>query len=70
MKSMHLILLAFKIIWRPQKECCMALKLVWRFVSTVSKEGPGVYKMVLDQRITSSKSNIIDVYREKSRPEN
>ena len=50
----------------------MALKLVWRLVNTVSKEGPEVYRMVLsvDQRITSSKSNIIDVYRKESRPEN
>ena len=53
----------------------MALKLVWRFVSTVSKEGPDVYRMVSsayrgDQRITSSKSDIIDIYREKSRPKN
>jgi hypothetical protein len=30
----------------------------------------GVVCIELDQRITSSKSNIIDVYREKSRPEN
>ena len=51
----------------------MALKLVWRLVNTMSKEGPEVYRMVfcveVDQRITSSKSDIIDVYREKSRPE-
>ena len=52
----------------------MALKLVWRFVSTVSK-GPDVYRMVsscveVDQRITSSKSNIDDIYREKSLHEN
>ena len=48
----------------------MALKLVWRFVSTVSKERPnGVVCVEMDQRITSSKSEIIDVYREKSRPE-
>ena len=47
----------------------MALKLVWRLDSTVSKEGPEVYRMVeLDQIITSSKSDIIDEYREKSRP--
>ena len=30
----------------PRKECCMAFKLVWRLVSTVSKEGPEVYRMV------------------------
>ena len=52
----------------------MALKLVWKLVNTVSKEGPDVYRMVssacrLDQRITSSKSDIIDVHREESQPE-
>jgi hypothetical protein len=47
LKSMHLVLLAFKSSWRPRKECCMALKLVWRFVNTVSKEGPDVYRIVL-----------------------
>ena len=46
LKSMHLVLLAFKSSWRPQKECCMALKLVGRLVNTVSKEGPDVYRMV------------------------
>ena len=46
LNSMHLVLLAFKSSWRPWKECCMALKLVWRFVNTVSKEGPDVYRMV------------------------
>ena len=46
LKSMHLVLLAFKSSWRPQKESCMELKLVWKFVSTVSKEGPDVYRMV------------------------
>ena len=46
LKSMHLVLLAFKSSWRPRKECCMALKLVWRLDSTVSKEGPEVYRMV------------------------
>jgi hypothetical protein len=25
--------LAFKSSWKPQKESCMALKLVWRFVN-------------------------------------
>ena len=42
LNSMHLVLLAFKSSWRPRKECCMALQLVWRFVNycnTVSKEG-------------------------------
>jgi hypothetical protein len=46
LKSMHLVLLAFKSSWSPRKECCMALKLVGRFVSAVSKEGPDVYRMV------------------------
>ena len=46
LKSMHLVLLAFKSSWRPRKESCMALKLVWRFVNTVSKEGPEVSGMV------------------------
>ena len=46
LKSMHLVLLASKSSWRPRKESCMALKLVWRLVSTVSKEGPEVYRMV------------------------
>ena len=46
LKSMHLVLLAFKSSWRPRKEFCMALKLIWRFVNTVSKEGPDVYRMV------------------------
>ena len=75
LKSMHLVLLAFKSSWRPLKESCMALKLIWRLVNTVSKEGPrsiqnGVVCVEVDQRITSSKSDIIDVYREESRPEN
>ena len=43
LKSMHLVLLVFKSNWR---ESCMALKLAWRVVNTVSKEGPGVYRMV------------------------
>ena len=49
----------------------MALKLVWRLINTVSKEGPEVQNgvaCVVDQRVTSSKSDIIDVYREKSHP--
>ena len=52
----------------------MALKLVWRLVNTVSKEGPDVYRVVIcvevDQGNTQSKSDIVDIYREKSRPEN
>ena len=51
LKKIHLVLLAFKNSWRPRKECCMALKLVWRCVSTVSKEGPDVYRMVLSNEI-------------------
>jgi hypothetical protein len=46
LKSMHLVLLVFKSSWRPQKESCMALKLVWRVVNIVSKEGPEVFRMV------------------------
>jgi ABC-type uncharacterized transport system substrate-binding protein len=38
------ILPAFKSSWRPQKECCMALKLVWRFVNTVSKDIIDAYR--------------------------
>ena len=49
LKSMHLVLLAFKSRWGPQKECCMALKLVWMFVNTVFKERPDVYRMVLSE---------------------
>ena len=51
----------------------MAWKLVWRFVDTVSKEGPDVYRMVsseVEQRITCSKSVITVVYREESPPNN
>jgi hypothetical protein len=47
MKSMHLVFLAFKSSWRPLKESCMALKLIWRLVNTVSNEGPEVYRMAL-----------------------
>ena len=50
LKSMHLVLLVFKSSWRPRKECCMALKFIWRFVNTMSKEGPDVYRMVLSVR--------------------
>jgi hypothetical protein len=46
LNSMHLFLLAFKSCWRPRKGIYMSLKLVWRFVSTVAKEGPDVYKIV------------------------
>ena len=40
LKTMHFDVLAFNSSWRLGKECCMVLKLVWRFVSTVSKEEP------------------------------
>ena len=46
LKSMHLVLLAFKSSWRPRKESWMVLKIAWRIVNTVSKEGPEVYRMV------------------------
>ena len=46
LKNMNLVLLAFKSSWRTQKESCMALKLFWRLVTTVSKEEPEVYRMV------------------------
>ena len=46
LKSMHFALLALKGNWRSRKACCMALKLVWRFVKTVSKERPDVCRMV------------------------
>ena len=74
LKSTHLVLLAFKSSWRPRKECCMALKLVWRFVNSVQRRARsvqnGVVCVEVDQRITSSKSNNIDLCSQKSRPEN
>ena len=74
LKSMYLVLLAFKSSWRSRKESCMALKLVWRLVNSVQRRARGIHNGVVcvevDQIITSSKSNIIDVYREESRPEN
>ena len=74
LKSMHLVLLAFKSSWRPRKESCMALKLVWRLVNNVQRRAicmqNGVVCIEVDQGITRSKSDIIDIYREKSRPEN
>ena len=51
LKSMHLVLLAIKSSWRPRKECCMALKLIWRLDSTVSEEGAEVYRMVSDAQM-------------------
>jgi hypothetical protein len=48
----------------------MALKRVWRVVNSVQRRARsiqnGVVCVEVDQRITSSKSNIIDVYREES----
>jgi hypothetical protein len=71
LKSMHLVLLAFKSSWRPRKESSMALKLVWRLVNSVQRRARsiknGVICVEVDQRITSSESGIIDVYREESR---
>ena len=73
LKSMHLVLLAFKSSLRPWKESSMALKPVWRLDNSVQRRARsiqnGVVCVEVDQRITSSKSDIIDVYREKCRPE-
>jgi hypothetical protein len=47
----------------------MVLKLVWRLVNSVQRARSiqnGVVCVEVDQRITRSKSDIIDVYREKS----
>ena len=70
LKSMHLVLLAFKSSWRPRKDCCVALKLVWRFVNSAKRRARciqnGVVCIEVDQRITRSKRDLIDVYREKS----
>ena len=72
LKSMHIVLLAFKRR-RPRKESCMALKLVWRLVNSVQRGAisilNGVVCVEVYQRITSSNSNIIDVYREERWPE-
>ena len=50
------------------------MKLVWRFVNSVQKRARsiqnGVIFVEVEQRFTSSKSDIIDVYREERRPEN
>jgi hypothetical protein len=66
LKSMHLVLLAFKSSWRPPKESCMALKLICRLVNTVQRRARsiqnGIVWVDVDQRILSSKSDIIDVY--------
>ena len=52
----------------------MALKLAWRVVNSVQRRARsiqnGVVSVEVDQRLTSSKSDIIDEYREESRPEN
>ena len=73
LKSMHLVLPAFKSSWRPRKESCVTLKLVWRLVNSVQQRARsiqnGVICVEVDQRINTSKSDIIDVYREKSLPE-
>jgi hypothetical protein len=51
----------------------MALKLVWRVVNSVQRRARGIQNGVVcvevDQRLTSSKSDIIDVYREESAQE-
>ena len=44
LKSMHLVLLAFKSSWRPWKECCMALKLVGGWLTQCPKKGQ-MYKI-------------------------
>jgi hypothetical protein len=52
----------------------MALKLIWWLVNSVQRRDRsiqnGVVCVEVDQRLTSSKSDIIDVYREKSQPKN
>ena len=52
----------------------MALKLVWRFVNSVQRRARciqnGVVYVKVDQGITRSKSDIVDIYREKIRPGN
>ena len=76
LKTMHLVLLAFKSSWRPRKESCMALKLVWRLVNTVFKEGPEVYRMVssawrfIRESPAARATSLIYTEREKSRIEN
>uniref|UniRef100_A0A8C7HLG6 TATA box binding protein like 2 n=1 Tax=Oncorhynchus kisutch TaxID=8019 RepID=A0A8C7HLG6_ONCKI len=64
LKSMHLDLLVFKSNWRPRKESCLAFKLVWRVVTSVQRRARsiqnGVVCVEVDQRLTSSKSDIID----------
>ena len=37
----------------------MAVKLVWRFINTVSKEGPDVYRMVSSAAIESADKNAV-----------
>ena len=69
LKSMHLVLLAFKSSWRPRKESYMEFKLIWRLVNSVQRRARNIQNGVcveVDQRITSSKNDIIDVYREES----
>jgi hypothetical protein len=73
LKNMHLVLLAFKGSWRAWKESCMALKLIWRLVNTVSKEGQMYTEWCCLRRGGSENKQqqvyIIDVYREEGRPE-
>ena len=72
LNSIHLVSPLFKSSLRPRKESCMALKLVWSLVNIVQRRARGIQNGVVcvevDQRITSSKSDNIDVYREESRP--
>jgi hypothetical protein len=74
LKSLHLVLLVVESNWRPRKESCIALKLAWRVVNSVQRRvrsiQNGVVCVEVDQRLTSSKSDIIDVYREESRSKN
>ena len=76
LKSMHLVLLVFKSNWRPRKESCMygieaclegCLHSVQRRAGSIQN---GVVCVQLDQRLTSSKSDLIDVNREESRSKN
>ena len=60
---------------RPRKESYMALKLVWRLIKHSVQQRArsiqnGIVCVEVEQRITSSKSDIIDIYREKSWHEN
>ena len=63
LNSMHLVFTAFKSSWRPRKELVNNVQRGARSIQN------GVVCVEVYQRITSSKSDIIDVYREESRPE-